>query len=146
MNLCIIQARLGSSRFKKKIFQGINGQKIIEIVYKRVSQSKKINKILIATTKSKIDDQLVNFLKRKKIPFFRGSEKNVLDRYYRASVKFKADDIIRITSDCPLISADFIDEHIKIYEKSNVDVVSSYLLKSYPIGVSISICKFKIHR
>lgn len=144
MNLCIIQARLGSSRFKKKIFQGINGQKIIEIVYKRVSQSKKINKILIATTKSKIDDQLVNFLKRKKIPFFRGSEKNVLDRYYRASVKFKADDIIRITSDCPLISADFIDEHIKIYEKSNVDVVSSYLLKSYPIGVSISICKFKI--
>lgn len=144
MNLCIIQARLGSSRFKKKIFQEINGQKIIEIVYKRVSQSKKINKILIATTKSKIDDQLVNFLKRKKIPFFRGSEKNVLDRYYRASVKFKADDIIRITSDCPLISADFIDEHIKIYEKSNVDVVSSYLLKSYPIGVSISICKFKI--
>lgn len=144
MNLCIIQARLGSSRFKKKIFQRINGQKIIEIVYKRVSQSKKINKILIATTKSKIDDQLVNFLKRKKIPFFRGSEKNVLDRYYRASVKYKADDIIRITSDCPLISADFIDEHIKIYEKSNVDVVSSYLLKSFPIGISISICKFKI--
>ncbi len=144
MNLCIIQARLGSSRFKKKIFQEINGQKIIEIVYKRVSQSKKINKILIATTKNKTDDQLVNFLKKKKIPFFRGSEKNVLDRYYRASVKFKADDIIRITSDCPLISADFIDEHIKIYEKSNVDVVSSYLLKSYPIGISISICKFKI--
>ena len=74
MNLCIIQARLGSSRFKKN-FQGINGQKIIEIVYKRANKSKKINKILIATTKSKIDDQLVNFLKRKKIPFFRGSER-----------------------------------------------------------------------
>ena len=144
MNLCIIQARLGSSRFKKKIFQEINGQKIIEIVYKRVSQSKKINKILIATTKSNIDDELVNFLKKKKIPFFRGNEKNVLDRYYRASIKFKPDNVIRITSDCPIISADFIDEHIEIFEKKKLDVVSSYLLKSFPIGISISICKFNI--
>ena len=144
MNLCIIQARLGSSRFKKKIFQEINGRKIIEIVYKRVSQSKKIDKILIATTKSKIDDELSNFLKNKKIPFFRGSEKNVLDRYYRASVKFKADNVIRITSDCPLISHDFIDEHIEVFEKKKLDVVSSYLSKSFPIGISISVCKFKI--
>ena len=144
MNLCIIQARLGSSRFKKKIFQEINGYKIIELVYKRVSKSTKINKILIATTKSKVDDELINFLKKKKIPFFRGSEKNVLDRYYRASIKYKADNIIRITSDCPLISSDFIDEHIKLFEKKKLDVVSSYVLKSFPIGISMSICKFKI--
>ena len=70
MNLCIIQARLGSSRFKKKIFQEINGYKIIELVYKRVSKSTKINKILIATTKSKVDDELINFLKKKKNTFF----------------------------------------------------------------------------
>ena len=144
MNLCIIQARLGSSRFKKKIFQEINGYKIIELVYKRVSKSTKINKILIATTKSKVDDELINFLNKKKIPFFRGSEKNVLDRYYRASIKYKADNIIRITSDCPFISSDFIDEHIELFEKKKLDVVSSYVLKSFPIGISMSICKFKI--
>jgi len=69
MNLCIIQARLGSSRFKNKIFQEINGKKIIEIIYKRVCKSKKIDKVIIATTNNKIDDKLVGFLKKKKIVF-----------------------------------------------------------------------------
>jgi spore coat polysaccharide biosynthesis protein SpsF (cytidylyltransferase family) len=144
MNLCIIQARLGSTRFKNKIFQEINGKKIIEIIYKRVCKSKKIDKVIIATTNNKIDDKLVVFLKKKKIVFFRGSEKNVLDRYYRASLKFKGNNIIRITSDCPLISHDFIDDHIKIFQKKKLDVISSYLLKSFPIGISLSVCKFKI--
>ena len=144
MILCIIQARLGSSRFKNKIFQEINGKKIIEIIYKRVCKSNKIDKVIIATTNNKIDDKLVEFLKKKKIVFFRGSEKNVLDRYYKASLKFKATNIIRITSDCPLISHDFIDEHIKIFKKKKLDVISSYLLKSFPIGISLSVCKFKI--
>jgi glutamate-1-semialdehyde 2,1-aminomutase len=144
MNLCIIQARLGSSRFRKKIFQEVNGQKIIEIIYKRVCKSKKIDKVIIATTNNKVDDPLAKFLRNKKIIFFRGSEKNVLDRYYQASLQFKANNIIRITSDCPLISHDFIDEHIQIFEKKKLDVVSSYLLKSFPIGISLSVCKFKI--
>ena len=144
MNLCIIQARLGSSRFKNKIFQEINGKKIIEIIYKRVCKSKKIDKVIIATTSKRIDDKLVRFLKKKKINFFRGSENNVLDRYYKASLKFKAHNVIRITSDCPLISHDFIDEHIKIFQKKKLDAISSYLLKSFPIGISLSVCKFKI--
>ena len=144
MNLCIIQARLGSSRFKNKIFQEINGKKIIEIIYKRVCKSKKIDKVVIATTNKKIDDKLAGFLKKKKIIFFRGSEKNVLDRYYKASLKFRSCNIIRITSDCPLISHDFIDEHINIFQKKKLDVISSYLLKTFPVGISLSICKFEI--
>ena len=65
MNLCIIQARLGSSRFKNKIFKEINKKKIVEIIYNRVSKSKKIDKVIIATTVNKYDDKLVNFLKKK---------------------------------------------------------------------------------
>ena len=144
MNLCIIQARLGSSRFKNKIFKEINKKKIVEIIYNRVSKSKKIDKVIIATTINKNDDKLVNFLKKKKISYFRGSENNVLDRYYKASKKFNAKNIIRITSDCPLISDDFIDEHINIFQKERLDVISSYLSDTYPKGISLSICKIKI--
>ena len=142
MNLCIIQARLGSSRLKNKIYQKINGKKIIEIVYRRVCKSKKIDKVIIATTKNKLDDKLVKFFRKKKIDYFRGSEKNVLDRYYTAAIKFNPKTVIRITSDCPLISHDIIDEHIRLHEKENLDVTTNYLTKTFPIGISLSICKF----
>ena len=90
--VAIIQARTNSIRLPNKIMFKINNMMLIEILYRRLKKSKKLNEIIIATTKdSKI---LINFLKKKKIKFFIGSEKNVLNRYYKAAVKFKAATIV----------------------------------------------------
>ena len=140
--ICIIQARLGSTRLPGKIFKSIKGNKIIYLLYKRMKKSKLIDKIVVAIPNTKKDDLLYNYLKRKKINSFRGDEKNVLDRYYQAAKYYKADVVIRVTSDCPILSADIVDEHIKIYFKEKCNVLSNYLSKTYPVGISFSILDF----
>ena len=142
--ICIIQARLGSSRFPSKIFKSIRNNKIIYLLFKRIKKSKLINKIVIAIPSAKKDDRLYKYLKRKKINIFRGNEKNVLDRYYNAAKYYNADIIIRVTSDCPLLSSDIIDEHLKIYFKKKCRVLSNYLSKTYPVGISFSIFDFEL--
>lgn len=138
--ICIIQARVGSSRFKGKILREINNKKIIEIIYERLKKSKFINDFVIAIPDTKENDILNNFLLRKNFKVFRGSEKNVLERYYLAAKMFKARVIIRVTSDCPFINHKIIDDHIKIYFRKKKTILSNYLSKSYPLGISFSIC------
>ena len=127
--ICIIQARLGSTRLPGKIFKNIKGNKIIHLLFQRLKKSKLIDKIVIAIPNTKKNDKLYKYLNRKKINSFRGDEKNVLDRYYKAAKYYNADVIIRVTSDCPILSADILDEHIKIYFKKKCKVLSNYLSK-----------------
>ena len=118
MNItCIIQARLGSKRFPQKILKKVEGKSIIELIISRLKLSKKINQIVVAIPKTKIDDKLNDFLKKRKITIFRGSEKNVLKRYYDAANYFKSNTIVRITSDCPLVDYKIIDKMIDILNK-----------------------------
>ena len=90
---------------------------VLEFLVERLKQSKLISEIIIACSENKKDNQIVNLCKRKKISFYVGSEINVLDRYYRASKKYKGDTIIRITSDCPLMDPKLLDNFIKIFKK-----------------------------
>ena len=116
---CIIQARLGSSRLKEKIFLKVNGVLLIEHLLKRVKKIKHLNKIIISTTNKPNDDKLIKFLEKKSIHFFRGSEKNVLDRIYKTAKKFKSDNILFITSDCPILDPDIANQVIDIYKKND---------------------------
>lgn len=141
--ICIIQARLGSKRFPRKIFKKINGERIINLLYKRINKSLTIDKVIVAIPNKKKDDDLSKYLIKKKIPFFRGSEKNVLNRYFNTAKHFNGDIIIRVTSDCPLLSADIIDQHLKLYIKNKNKIVNNYLSKTYPVGISFSIFDFK---
>ena len=82
--LAIIQARLGSSRFPGKVLQKIGDNSVIEIIIKRLKKSKQVGTIIVATTNTNLDKNLISFLKKKKIKVFAGSELNVLSRYYNA--------------------------------------------------------------
>ncbi len=127
MIAAIIQARLGSKRFPNKILKKINNKEtVLDYIIKRISKSKKINKIIIATTKNKNDDKIERYLKKKKILFFRGSEKNVLSRYYFCSKKFKANLIVRITSDCPLVDPKIVDKMIDTFKKKKIGLFNKY--------------------
>jgi spore coat polysaccharide biosynthesis protein SpsF len=110
----IVQARTGSSRLPNKIiYHAKNGLTFLEYFYKRIEKSKLINRIIIATTSENKDDIICDICKRNNWLYFRGSENNLLERFYECSKKFKVKNIIRITSDCPLIDYKFVDEMIE---------------------------------
>ncbi len=109
-NLCIIQARIGSTRLPNKVVKEVKGVPLLEYEIKRVKRAKGIDKIVIATTVNKVDNQIKNLCKKLGIDCFRGPEDDVLDRYYRCSLKYpEYKNIIRITGDCPLIDPAVID-------------------------------------
>ena len=139
---CIIQARLGSSRLKEKIFLKVNGVLLIEHLLKRVKKIKHLNKIIISTTNKSDDDKLIKFLKKKRIYFFRGSEENVLDRVYKTAKKFKSDNILFITSDCPILDPDIANQVIDTYKKNDCDFANNSHIRSYPDGMDIQIFSF----
>ena len=111
----IIQARTGSTRFKNKILQKINKKTILEILLDRLIDSN--FKVIIATTKKKEDNKIVEIANKYKVNFFRGDEKNVLKRYYYTAQKFGIQNIIRITSDCPFIDQHLIKKMFNEYKK-----------------------------
>ena len=115
--VAIIQARLTSKRFPGKVIQKIGKSSVLEVMLKRLRKSKKIDQIVVSIPANKKNKKLFEYLKKLDVKIFRGSENNVLDRFYKTAVKFKASDVIRITGDCPFIDPKIIDNLINLYSK-----------------------------
>jgi len=144
MNItCIIQARLGSKRFPGKVLKTVLNKSIIELVVDRVRLSKKINQIVVAIPNTKVDDKLFYYLKKRNIKIFRGSEKNVLKRFYEAAKIYNSKIIVRITSDCPLVDPKIIDSMIKLLIDKKKDYVSNASPPSFPDGLDVEVFNFK---
>ncbi len=144
MNIvAIIQARVGSKRLPGKILKKIDGIPMIIKQLKRISYSKTLNQIIIAAPKSKKNDKLISLIKKNKFNFYRGSETNVLKRYYFAAKEFKADAIVRITSDNPLVPPELIDKFVKKFKNNKFDYVSNVLPLTYPMGCGVEIISFE---
>ena len=149
--IAIIQARTGSSRLPNKILLKILNKEILLLLIDRVIASRLINHIIIATTTNKDDDKIVKLIENyhPKVSVFRGNENDVLDRYYQAALEYKNTnkgeiDIIRITSDCPLIDPKIIDLHIKEFDLKNVDYLSSRInRRTWPHGMEMEIFTFE---
>ena len=127
MNLLIIQARMGSKRLPGKVMKKINHSPLLQVLTNRISGSSYINNTIIATTKKKEDDVIHSLCLENKIDIYRGSDWDVLDRFYRAAISFnkKPKNIIRVCSDNPLLSSKVIDEVFKNYIKSGKDYFSN---------------------
>ena len=121
----IIQARLGSTRLPGKVLKNYKGYSILNVLVERLKRSKKVKNIIIATTKKKNDGKIVSFCKDNFIKYFLGPENDVLQRYYKTAKKFKVKNIIRITSDCPLIDIGILDKMIEIYKTKKYDYISN---------------------
>ena len=117
----IIQARVGSKRFRGKVLKKINGKEIILHLLDRLSLSKNITKTIVAIPNTRENDGLYLLLKKNNFLIFRGSENNVLNRYYECAKKFKSNHILRITGDCPLVDSKLVDKLIKKYQLNKVD-------------------------
>jgi spore coat polysaccharide biosynthesis protein SpsF len=127
MNLLIIQARMGSSRLPGKVMKRINDIPLLQILYDRILNSSFTDKIIIATTTNKEDDIIIDFCDDNNIDFYRGSDWDVLDRFYQTAIsqEIKPKNIIRICADNPLLSYKVIDFVIENYIKSGKDYFSN---------------------
>ena len=141
MNIAIIQARTGSNRLPGKIMMEIEGKTMLEYMIERVSKSKKLDKIIIATTNKKNDDVIVSLAKKLNIDYFRGSEDDVLDRYYNASKKFNADIVVRLCSDSPLLDGKIVDNILEEYLSGDYDYVGnlSPSPRTFPDGLGVEV-------
>lgn len=141
--LVIIQARTSSKRFKNKVMKLIYGKPLLWYVLQSVGKSKKIKKLVVATSEKKSDDKIVKFLKKNNIEVFRGSLHNVANRLLKAAKLQKAKQFLRVSADSPFIDYRIIDRSININKKSNskYDLITNVFPRSYPSGMSVEIIK-----
>lgn len=149
----IIQARMDSTRFPGKAMKKIGNQPMLYHVVKQTLASRFVNDVIIATTTSPKDKEIVNFCIKNNLKYFRGSSNDVLDRYYRCAQKFSCDPIVRISSDCPFIDPFVIDKIITKFLKNKHDYVANNLENSknkwqnstckFPQGMVVEISSLK---
>ena len=142
--ILVTQARTGSRRLPKKVLKKIQNKTLLEIHLNRLKKSKKIDMIVVATTNKAEDNEIEDISRKLGITVFKGSENNVLDRYYQALKNIEPDWLVRVTSDCPLIDGELIDEIINIVVEGNYDYGSNTFEETYPDGQDIEVMKFKV--
>lgn len=140
----VIQARMGSSRLPGKVLMNLCGTPLLLHVLERVKNFKKKYKRIVVTSTSQRDDKIEKFCKEKHILCFRGSENDVLDRYYKAAKLFKLKHIVRLTGDNPLVDADNLEFLIREHLKKDADYSSnkSEVNSGLPEGIGAEIFKF----
>jgi len=144
---CIIQARMSSIRLPGKVMMKVeNENTMLDCVINQLQNSKEIKNIVIATTDQEEDDVIAKFAKNRAIKYFRGSKKDVLDRYYQCAKKFNFSEIIRITSDNPLIDYEIVDTVVEHFKSNNYDYISNRStfqgFSTYPSGYDVEVFTF----
>ncbi|MDZ8065608.1 MAG: glycosyltransferase family protein [Nostoc sp. DedQUE08] len=140
----IVQTRMTSTRLPRKVLKKVLDKPLLEYQIERLKRVKLADEIMIATTTNSADLSIIELCDRLSIPYFRGSEEDVLARYYGAAKEHQADVVVRVTSDCPLIDPQVIDKVIQFYinYKYEYDYVSNSLERSYPRGMDTEVFSF----
>jgi spore coat polysaccharide biosynthesis protein SpsF len=144
--VAIIQARMSSSRLPGKVLLNIAGQPMLARVVARTSRAATVHQVLVATTTDISDDPVAARCDSIGILYTRGSLNDVLDRYYQAASQSKADVVVRITADCPVIAPTLIDDCVNTLLEGSFDFTCNRLppplTRTYPIGLDTEVCTF----
>lgn len=140
--LAITQARIGSTRLPEKILKTINGESLLEIHLKRILKSKLITKLKIATTTEPDAEKIILIASTLGLDVHQGSINNVLERFYETAAPENPAWVVRLTSDCPLIDPEIIDQVIQYALDNDLDYVSNTLNPTYPDGLDVEVFKF----
>jgi spore coat polysaccharide biosynthesis protein SpsF len=137
--VAIIQARMTSTRLPGKIMADLAGEPLLFHVVNRAKRARTLDMVAVATTDRPADDAVAQFCAKAGIPCFRGSEEDVLDRYYQAARHFEADVVVRLTADCPLLDPDVIDHVVQVFQSGDYDYVSNTIQPTYPDGLDTEV-------
>ena len=145
--VAIIQARTGSTRLPGKVLADLAGEPMLARVVNRTRRAKRLDEVVIATTSEPADDTIVEMCVARGWAYFRGSNEDVLDRYYQAAIKYHAQAIVRITSDCPFIDPEILDRVVQAFldGQPNVDYVSNaYPRFTFPRGLDAEVVRLNV--
>lgn len=142
--VAIIQARMGSTRLPGKVMRTLNGKTVLAHVIERVSACPLVDLTVVATTTGVADDVVVDEARRAGAEVYRGSELDVLSRYWEAARAFGAELIVRVTSDCPLFDPAVLTRMLQAYQSAissgrRIDYLSNALERTYPRGLDAEI-------
>lgn len=140
----VIQARMNSTRLPGKVMQNICGHPLLFHVAERCRRAKRADRVLVATSTSMDDDVISDFCVRHGFACYRGPRDDVLGRYFGAALASKADSVVRITGDCPLINPAIIDECIEAFSESKADYISNVNpIRTFPRGLDVEVFSFR---
>ncbi len=140
--LLIIQARMNSTRLPGKVLKKFGKITVLEYMIDRAKRIKNIDKLVVATSLNKRDDEIVKVCKNQEIETFRGDEQDVLSRFYYAAKKYKSNHVLRLTADCPMFDPDVADEIIKLYFEKKVDYCSNTVERTFADGLDVEVFSF----
>lgn len=142
--LCIIQARYSSKRLPGKVLKKILGTTVLKKVVDQVKKSKKISKIIVATSKHKTDKKIINFCKKNKIHCISGPLNNVFKRFHSIIIHEHCKSFVRISADSPFIDSSIIDKAVSIFNKNQYDLVTNVFPRTFPKGFSVEVVNSKL--
>ncbi len=140
--VAIIQARMGSSRLPGKSLAAIENRPMLWHVIQRVKRASLVDRVVVATSISSLDDSIEQMCRENDVRCYRGSENDVLDRFYSAARAEKASQVVRITADCPLIDPEVIDRVVRRFQRGDLDYASNAMVRSYPDGLDTEVFSF----
>jgi spore coat polysaccharide biosynthesis protein SpsF (cytidylyltransferase family) len=138
----ITQARTGSTRLPDKVLMEVNQTPLLKIHLDRLKESKNVDKIIVATTNSAKDNIIEKLALDWGYEVYRGSENDVLDRFYQAVKDINTLWVVRVTSDCPLIDPLFVDKVIEVTQSNDKDYGSNVIDETFPDGQDVEVFKF----
>lgn len=140
----VIQARMGSTRLPGKAMLEIEGLSMLARVVDRVRRARTIDRVVVATTIESQDDPLADHARSFGVEVFRGSEEDVLDRYYQAASHHALDIVVRITSDCPLLDPGLADTVVRLLLEpgARADYAANTITRTYPRGLDVEAVPF----
>jgi spore coat polysaccharide biosynthesis protein SpsF len=142
--LLITQARLGSTRLPQKVLLEIEGKSLLQMHLQRLQKCVNVNKIVVATTENLEDEIIYKKVVNWGFEAYKGSEFDVLDRYYKSAKLNSAEWVVRVTSDCPLIDPKLVDQVIDFVQNKDADYGSNTLIENFPDGQDIEVFKFSV--
>lgn len=140
-----IQARMSSTRLPGKVLKKVLGRPLLDFLVERLLQAREIQNIVILTSDQAVDEEIVLFCREKHLLCLRGSEEDVLERFYQAALERQPEGIVRITADCPLIDPEVVDQVVRVFRQnaSHLDYVSNSLQRTFPRGLDVEVFSFK---
>jgi spore coat polysaccharide biosynthesis protein SpsF len=132
----ILQARMASTRLPGKVLQELVGRPMLEVIIRRLRPTRLIDVLIVATTSNSVDDVIASLAARLEVPCFRGSEDDVLDRYYRAACQVQPRTVVRLTADNPFVDASFVDYLVEEFQRGGDYVAPSC---RFPLGLSAEV-------